>query len=241
MSLTAPHQSLNFPVSNHILAALPQEEYRRLLLELVPARLPRGRVLWEAGEPIRHGYFLLSGMTSLLSTTEDGASIEVAMVGREGFAGLPAVLKFEAAPYKVVAQLPTTALKIPIGRLNQEFARGGRMQELLLRFTCALLAQIAQSASCARFHTTEQRLSRWLLIARDRADSDELPLTHEFLAQMIGCPRTSVSGVTGRLEKLGVISQHRGRVRVRDLAGLRKSSCECYRTITEGIERFLAA
>lgn len=238
--LTTPH-SLSFPAANHILSALPKDEYKRLLPELVPVRFPRGKVLWEVGDAIRHAFFLLSGMTSLLSITQSGSTIEIAMIGNEGLAGVSAMLGFAIAPYKVVAQLPATALRIRVEALNREFKRGGPLQDLLLRFAHTLLTQVSQSAACSRFHTTEQRLCRWLLISRDRAGANTIPLTHEFLAQMIGCPRTSVSTIAAQIQRQGLIQLGRGRVQILDARGLEAYSCECYKVITQGINRFLAA
>lgn len=241
MSLTRAPHALGPHSENRILAALPKDEYARLLPALSHARLPQGKVLWDVGETVRHAYFPLGGMLSLLSVTDDGSTVEVGMMGSEGCAGVAALLRLRNAPYRVVSQLPTTALRIGIETLEREFARGGRLQDLLLRYTHAVLAQVSQSASCNRFHTTEERLCRWLLISRDRAQSDALPLTQESLAQMIGCPRTSVTAIASRIRQMGLVRYGRGRVHVLDRGGLEKISCECYRTISEEIERFLAA
>jgi CRP-like cAMP-binding protein len=156
-------------------------------------------------------------------------------------AGAPAILRVRNAPYRVVSQIQSSALRIGIAELEAEFLRGGRLQDLLLRYTHALLTQVSQSASCHRFHTTEERLCRWLLVSSDRAGADTLDLTQEFLADMIGCPRTSVSSVAARVQREGVISYSRGRVRILDRAGLERLSCECYRALRREIERYLAA
>jgi CRP-like cAMP-binding protein len=204
-------------------------------------RLPQGRVLWDVGDPVRHAFFPLGGMVSLLSVTGGGSTVEVGMIGSEGIAGVSALLRLRNAPYRVVAQLPTPALKVGIEALAHEFSRGGRLQDLLLRYTHALLTQVSQSASCNRFHTTEERLCRWLLISRDRAGSDDLDLTQGFLAEMVGCPRTSVTAVASRIRRMGLVRYGRGRVRILDRAGLERCSCECYRAISDEIERYLAA
>jgi CRP-like cAMP-binding protein len=198
-------------------------------------------VLWNTGDTIRHAFFLVGGMVSLLSVTEDGSTIEVGMIGSEGLAGISAMLRFDTIPYTVVVQLPTTALKISVGALSREFARCGQLQDMLLRYTHTLLTQVSQSASCNRFHTAEQRLCRWLLISSDRAKSDALPLTQEFLSQMIGVPRTSVTAVAVRLQKADLISYRRGKIKITDRRGLESLSCECYRVISDGISRYLAA
>lgn len=235
-----PHP-LSLSARNHILAALPRAEYDRLLPALVPVKLARGKVLWEVGDVVRHAFFLMGGMASLLSVTEDGESIEVGMIGGEGLAGVSSVLRCDAIPYRVVVQVATPALRVGVDALRREFARGGHLQDLLLRYTHTLLTQVSQSASCNRFHTAEQRLCRWLLISSDRAKSDSLQLTQEFLAQMIGVPRTSVTAVAVRLQRAGLITYRRGRIELIDRPGLEISSCECYRVISDGINCYLAA
>lgn len=229
------------PPANRILEALPREEYARLLPLLSHVRLRKGRVLWEAGEEIHHAYFLTGGMVALLSVTEDAESVEIGMIGSEGVAGVAAVLRCEVAPYRVVAQLPAAALRIGVRALRVEFSRGGRLQDLLLRYAHALLTQVAQSASCHRFHTAEQRLCRWLLTTADRAESSTLPLTQEFLAQMIGVPRTSVTSAAVRLQGRGLIGYRRGQITLLDRRGLESASCECYRAVTSILECHLAA
>jgi CRP-like cAMP-binding protein len=231
----------NVQPANRILEALPREEYARLLPMLSPVRFRKGRVLWEAGEEIRHAYFLTGGMVALLSVTQDAETVEIGMIGNEGMAGVAAVLRCEVAPYSVVAQLPANALRIDVRELRVEFSRGGRLQDLLLRYAHALLTQIAQSASCHRFHTAEQRLCRWLLTSADRAGSDTLPLTQEFLAQMIGVPRTSVTSAAVRLQGRGLIKYRRGSITLLDRRGLESASCECYRAVAAILECHLAA
>lgn len=226
---------------NHLLAALPREEYSRFAPRLEMVRLPAGRVLCEAGGGIRHLYFLKGGMASLLSLTEDGHSVEVGMIGNEGVVGLPAVLGIDTAPYRVVMQLPANALRIKADALRAEFNRGGRLQKLLLHYTHTLLTQIAQSAACNRYHTMKARLCRWLLVSRDRAHTDTLQLTQEFLSQMIGAPRTRVTLVARDLQRAGLIRYSRGQITILDKRGLEAKSCECYRIVKEQISHFLAA
>jgi len=233
--------ALSFTVENRILASLPREEYARMLPALSLVHLPKGKILWNATDSIHTAYFPLSGMISLLSDTEGGSSVEVGMVGNEGLAGISAVLGFNTAPYRVMVQIPGNALRVRVETLNQAFGRGGRLQQLLLRYTHALLTQVSQSASCNRFHTAEERLCRWLLTSRDRAGSDTIPLTQEFLSQMLGVPRTSVTAIAGRVQRMGHIRYSRGTIHITDLAGLEKVSCECYRVISEEFERYLAA
>lgn len=231
----APHPQ------NLILSSLSGGDYERLAPHLEPVRLNSGRVLYNAGDTIRHAFFLRSGMASLVSVTENGRAVEVGMIGNEGMVGVPVVLRVGAAPYQVTMQLPGNALRIKAGELKAEFDRGGKLQDLLLRYTHTVVTQIAQSAACNRFHTVEERLCRWLLVSRDRAQTDTLHLTQEFLAQMIGVPRTSVTMIAGELRRAGLITHSRGKVQLLDLRRLRASSCECYRVVSKEISHFAAA
>jgi len=227
--------------NNHLLAALPREEYARLSPHLEMVQLPAGRILYEAGGSIRYAYFLKGGMASLLSVTEDGDSVEVGMIGNEGVVGLPAILRINAAPYRVVMQLSGNALRLRADILKAEFSRGDRLQELLLSYMHTLLTQISQSAACNRYHTMKARLCRWLLISRDRVHTDTLHLTQEFLSQMIGAPRTRVTMVAGDLQRAGLIRYSRGKINILNKQGLEANSCECYRIVREQITHFLAA
>ncbi len=241
MSTPKSLQLLNYTVKNRILASLPKQEYGRLLPHLKPVFLAQNQVLWNVGDSIIHAFFPLSGMLSLISLTEDGSSIEVGMIGDEGLAGISAILRIKTAPYRIAVQIPGAALRVNVDRLQQEFNRGGRLQDLLLRYMHTLLTQVSQSASCNRFHTTEERLCRWLLTARDRSGTDTLHLTQEFLAQMIGVPRTSVTAIASRIQRAGLIRYSRGSIRILDRGGLENFSCECYRLISEEFGRYLAA
>lgn len=229
------------PAANRILNSLPRADYERLRPLFVPVRLPQGKVLWDAGEAVRHVYFPLNGMLSLLSTTREGSTIEVGMIGNEGMAGVPGLLSDRVTPYRIMVQLPARALRITAVELSGEFRRGGPLQDLLLRYVHTLLTQMSQSAACNSFHTVEQRLCRWLLVARDHSEDDTLRLTQEFLSQMLGVPRTSVSTVVDRVEKLGVIRHGRGRVQIVERDGVEAHSCECYSVIRDEFARLLAA
>jgi CRP-like cAMP-binding protein len=235
-----PHHTRR-PLSNRLLAALPKEEYDRLTPGSERVRLTAGRVLFESGEEVRHAYFPLSGMASLLSSTQDGRSVEVAVVGSEGMLGIPVVLRAGRSPYRVMAQLPAEALMIRAGALRSEFDRSGRLRELILRHALALLTQLSQSAVCHRFHTVEQRLARWLLVTRDRAGSDSFRLTQEFLSYMLGVPRTSVTTTAVLFQRAGLISYNRGRITLLDARRLEAASCECYRVVMREIDQLLAA
>lgn len=227
--------------SNRLLTALPSAEYERLAPHLELARLTPGKILYHAGDVVRHAYFPKGGMICLLSTTEDGRTIEVGMIGSEGMAGIPIILRSGVAPYQVMVQLAGNALRISGNALREEFNRGGRLQDLLLRYTHTLLTQIAQSAACNSFHTVEQRLCRWLLVSRDRVQTETVHLTQEFLAHMLGVQRTSVTAVASALQREGLIRYGRGKVTILDRRGLEVASCECYRHVREGISQFLVA
>lgn len=226
---------------NRLLAALPAGEYRRLLPHLEPVRLPQNKILYSAGEAVRHAYFLRGGMVSLVSVTADGRAVEVGMIGNEGLVGVPVVLRTNTSPYQSIVQLPANAMRISGHVLRAEFDRGGRLHDLLLRYLHTLLYQISQSATCNRFHTMEERLCRWLLVSRDRAQTATLRLTQEFLSQMIGAPRTRVTLIAVRLQEAGLISYSRGQVVIRDRGGLEALSCECYGVVREQIGQFIAA
>lgn len=226
---------------NRILSRLPRADYERLRARLDPVRLPQGRILFEEGEVPRHAYFLAGGMASLLAATADGSTVQVAMVGGEGAVGVPALLGAGFMPYRVVMQLPGTALRIGVAALGAEFNRGAQLHDLLLRYLHTLITQITQSALCNRYHTIEERLCRWLLISRDRALSDLLPLTQESLAHMLGVQRTGVTAAAVALQRKGLIGYRRGRIRLLDWRGLEEASCECYGVITRGIEQYLVA
>jgi CRP-like cAMP-binding protein len=226
---------------NRVLSRLPHADYERLRARLDPVRLPRGRALFEEGEVPRYAYFLAGGMVSLLAATADGSTVQVAMVGGEGVIGVPTLLGAGFMPYRVVVQLPATAQRVGAAALSAEFNRGGMLHDLLLRYLHTLITQITQSALCNRYHTIEERLCRWLLISRDRAHSDLLELTQESLAHMLGSQRTGVTAAAVALQRKGLISYRRGRIRLFNRQGLEDSSCECYGVITRGIDQYLAA
>jgi CRP-like cAMP-binding protein len=229
------------PFGNQILNALPREEHARLSPYMEVVKLPTGKTLYETGDAVRQVYFPMGGMASLISATEGGAAVEVGMVGDEGMVGLPAVLGTNVIAYRVVMQVPGNAFRIPAGAVRSEFDRGGRLHDLLLRYTATLLTQVSQSAACNRFHSMRARLCRWLLVSHDRSRSDTLTFTQEFLSFMIGAPRSRVTTAAGSLQDAGLIRYRRGRIEILDRAGLEASSCECYRIINEQLKHFMAA
>jgi CRP-like cAMP-binding protein len=233
--------TLGVPPDNRILASLPRAEYQSIAPHLERVHLPQGKVLYEVGDPVGRAYFVTRGMVSLLSITEDGGTTEVAMVGKEGLVGIPIVLRVPVTPYRSMVQIPGDALSIRAEPLRAEFARSARFQDLLLKYTHALLTQVSQSAVCNRFHTVEARLSRWLLVTRDRVDSDSFQLTHEFISHMLGTPRTVVTVAANKLQDAGLIRYKRGRITIINLEGLEDAACECYGVVIKEVSQFFAA
>ncbi len=234
-------QESHSPYENYLLAALPDEEYQRLAPHLELVRLTPRKILYEPGYNVRYAYFLKSGMVSLLSTTQDGRSVEVAMLGNEGLVGVPIIFGVSRAPYRSMVQLQGNAMRIKAEALHGEFKRGGQLKDLLLYYAHTLVTQIAQSAACNRFHTVEQRLCRWLLVSRDCVQIDTLHLTQEFISHMLGVPRTSVTAIAGILQKEGVIRHSRGKLTILNRQYLEASSCECYRLVRAETRHLTAA
>jgi len=229
------------PVRNRLLAALPSHEFEQLRPNLDLVHLPKGKIIYHAGENVRHGYFMNDGQVSLLSVTDEG-TIEVAMVGNEGAIGLPIIWRKNQTSYEVMVQIAVrSAYRINAKALRNEFDRGGKFQDLLLRYTQVLVTQITQSAVCNHFHSSTQRLARWLLIANDLVKSNTFYLTHEFISHMLGAPRSGVSTAAGTLQKSGLITYSRGKITIFDRLGLEDASCECYEVIRESFDHFLDA
>jgi len=226
---------------NKLLASLPREEYARLNKHLEPVSLKKGKIIYYPGDPVREAYFPLGGMISLVSTTQEGSGVEVAMIGNEGMAGVSIILGGLSAPYQVMVQIPGNVLRIKAQALRDEFERGEQLNHSLLCFTHTLVSQISQSAVCNRFHTAEARLCRWLLTSHDRVQSDTLNLTQEFLAYMLGSPRTSVTLIAGKLQGEKLIRYSRGKIKILNRQGLESGSCECYRIVSDNANHFLAA
>jgi len=227
-------------IRNRLLAALPGDEYEHLLPNLEPIHLPKGKIIYQAGDIVRYGYFMNDGQVSLLSITEEGTTIEVAMVGNEGALGIPIVLRTNKTPYQVMVQIPVkSAFRIKAEVFRKEFDRGGKFQDLMLRYTEVVLAQITQSAVCNHYHSSAQRLARWLLLANDLVGRDTFYLTHEFIAHMLGSPRSGVSMAAGVLQKAGLLGYSRGKITILDRSGLEEASCECYKIIRESFDHFL--
>ena len=233
--MPAPHS----PNQNHLLAALPSAEFERLAprLELVP--LPLGQILYEPGGQLQHAYFPTTGIVSLHYVTESGASAETAGVGNEGVVGISLFMGGDTTPSSAVVQTAGHAYRLPGSLLKHEFNRGGLMKGLLLRYTQALITQMIQTAACYRHHSIEQQLCRWLLLSHDRLDSDELVMTQELIANMLGVRREGVTAAAGRLQEQGLISYVRGRIQILDRRGLEATVCECYKVVKDEYDRLL--
>ena len=233
---------MSYPPSlefNQILRALPAPERERLYphLRLVP--MPLGTVVYESGARLRHIYFPTDCIVSLLYVLEDGNSAEIAIVGKEGAVGVSLFMGGETTPSRAVVQSPGFAYRMSGARLKQEFDRHGQMLHLLLRYTQSLITQMAQTAVCNRYHALDQQLCRWLLLSLDRLESNELKMTQELLASMLGVRREGVTEAAGRLQKQGVIRYSRGKITVLDRPKLEKLSCECYAVVKKESDRLL--
>ncbi len=227
------------PRQNHLLSALPAEEYARLLpqLELVP--MPLGKVLYESGNELHHVYFPTTAIVSLLYVMLDGASAEIAVVGNEGIIGVALFMGGETMPNRAVVQSAGHAYRLKGQLLKNEFNRSGELQHLLLRYTQALLTQMAQTAVCNRHHSLDQQLCRWLLLSLDRLSSNELVMTQELIADMLGVRREGVTEAAGNLQRAGLIKYQRGRITALDRTGLETRACECYAVVKKEFDRLL--
>lgn len=223
---------------NRILAGLPRKEYARIAPELELTTLKAGQVLYEPGGTMHWAYFPETAIASTLSQSEDGSSIEVSLVGREGIIGIPIFLRSLVLPYRVVVQGPGTAWRIKADVLRKEFDRCGPLHKLLLHYVHTLIVQLSQSSACNRFHTTRQRLCRWLLASQDLSGSNELRSTQEFLSQMLGVNRGSANQAASSLQRTGLIRYRRGRITILNRSGLETAACECYRIIRSEFDRF---
>ena len=218
-------------MSNRLLAALPAEDYQRLASHLEFVELSLHQVLYEQGEPIEYVYFPDRAIVSLVTVMEDGTTMEVSLVGQEGMVGIPAILGGYTTTTQAIVQVADRALRMSANALRTEFNRGGALQKLLLHYTQFLLAQVSQTAICNRLHPLEARFARWLLLVQDSIQSNELPLTQEFVAQMLGVRRSGITVAAGTLRQSGIIYYTRGRITVLNRQSLEATACECYRVI----------
>ncbi len=227
------------PVGNRLLAALPTEEYARILLHLEPTSFALGEVIYESGGHLDYVYFPTTSIISLLYMMENGSSAEMGMSGNEGVVGIALFMGGDTMPNRAVVQSAGRAVRMKAKVLQEEFARGGQFQRLLLRYTQALITQMSQTAVCNRLHTVEQQLCRWLLLSRERLESDELIMTQELIANMLGVRREGVTVAAGRLQDEGLISYVRGHIKILDRAGLEATVCECYRVVKDEFDRLI--
>ena len=227
------------PRKNHLLAALADESYQRLLPELELIAMPLSWVLYESGMPQKYVYFPVSGIVSLLYVTTNGSSSEIAITGNEGLVGISLFMGGESTTNRAVVQCAGHAHRMPADALKREFALGGGFQYLALRYTQTLITQMAQTSVCNRHHTLDQQLCRWLLLSIDRLKGTELIMTQELIANMLGVRREGVTEAAGRLQQAGLISYSRGRINVLKRAALEKRVCECYAVVKDEFQRLL--
>ncbi|MBD2077286.1 Crp/Fnr family transcriptional regulator [Phormidium sp. FACHB-592] len=214
--------------SNHLLAALPADVYQRLQPALELVTLAMGQPIYQVGSAIDHVYFPEQALISLVFQAKDGATMEVGLVGQEGMAGLPMLLNGTSNSHDAIVQVAGKAWRLPAAVLLTEFHCGSALHGLLLRYTQAMLTQATQNSVCNRFHTTEERLARWLLLVSDGVGADTFLLTHEFIAKMLGVRRAGVTVAAGVLDQAGLLRYHRGCMTLVDRAGLEDFTCECY-------------
>lgn len=222
------HRKTGLLAENRILASLPADDYQRILPGLKLVSLKLGDVLYEANEDIEHVYFPIKSVASLIWKTENQLTIEVGMVGSEGMTGISIISGIKRLPYQTIVQGADGAMKMKATALVAEFNRYGALHDLLLQYMHGLFIQVARTAICNRIHPIQQRFCRWLLMIRDRASSDDLNLTHEFIASMLGARRTDVTVAAGILQKDGLIRYSRGHVVLLDVLRLTASACDCY-------------
>ena len=238
MSTTADTRGLS---GNRLLARLPRDEYERILPHLERVSFSLGEVVYESGGQMAHVYFPTNAIISLLYVMENGSSAEMGVTGNDGLVGIALFMGGDSMPNRAVVQSAGGAVRMRAKVLQDEFKRGGAFQRLLLRYTQALITQMSQTAVCNRLHAIEQQLCRWLLLSRDRLDSDELVMTQELIANMLGVRREGVTAAAGRLQEQGLISYVRGRIRILDRPGLEAVVCECYRVVRDEYERLLGS
>ncbi len=229
------------PKQNHLLAALPASEWRRWLPQLELVDMPLGHVLYEAGSTLTHVYFPTTAIVSLLYVMENGASAEIAVVGYEGLVGISLFMGGESTPSRAVVQSAGAGFRLEAKPMKDEFNRAGPVLHLLLRYTQALITQMSQTAVCNRHHSLDQQLCRWLLLSLDRLQSNELVMTQELIANMLGVRREGVTESALKLQNAGLIKYARGRISVLDRPGLEKRTCECYAVVKREYDRLLPA
>ncbi|WP_341908608.1 Crp/Fnr family transcriptional regulator [Polaromonas sp. YR568] len=234
--MTTPHD----PKRNQLLAALPESEYQRWQPRLEAIDMPLGQVLYESGGKMAHVYFPTTSIVSLLYVMENGASAEIAVVGHEGLVGVSLFMGGESTPSRAVVQSAGKGFRLPAKFLKEDFNRAPVLH-LLLRYTQALITQMSQTAVCNRHHSLDQQLCRWLLLSLDRLQGNELLMTQELIANMLGVRREGVTEGALKLQKAGLITYTRGRIQVTDRPGLEQRTCECYAVVKKEYDRLLPA
>jgi CRP-like cAMP-binding protein len=222
---------------NRVLASIPAKAYARMHASLEPVTLEFGEILYEPGDAIRHVYFPINCLVSLLTAVDKRRTLEVGMVGNEGMAGMPVVLGIDVSGVRALVQGGGEALRMSAPRFRTELERIKPLQRALFRYTYALMAQISQTAACNRFHAAEARLARWLLMTRDRVGSDDFPMTHEFLAHMLGLRREGVSEAASALKRRKLLAYSRGKIQILDGRALASSACSCYQVVNTAYQR----
>ena len=228
------------PDRNDLLALLPQETKDRVFPKLREIDMPLGKEIYAAGQQVQYVYFPIDCIVSLLYVMLDGHSAEISVVGREGIIGIAVFMGGDSTPSRAVVQSGGKAYRLPASELRSEFNNDAAMRMLMLRYTQALITQMAQTAVCNRHHTIDQQLCRWLLLSLDRLPTNELTMTQELIANMLGVRREGVTEAAGKLQKLGVINYQRGRISVLDRPKLEELSCECYAVVKEETDRLAA-
>jgi len=235
------YATLQSLADSHLLGALSPADQEHLLPDLRLNAFALGDTIYESGEPLDYVYFPTSCIVSLVYTMESGVTAEMGLVGNEGVVGVALFMGGDTMPNRAVVQVAGGAIKMRARLLQEEFKRGGALQRGLLRYTQALITQIAQTAVCNRIHSVEQRLCRWLLLCHDRAKSNQLRMTQEFIANMLGGHRQSVTVAAGRLQDAGLIHYSRGDIRILNRSGLEATACECYQVVKTEFDRLLGA
>jgi CRP-like cAMP-binding protein len=231
--------TLNQPTGNRLLSALPADQYVRLRPHLQMVEFALGEVIYEFAGQLDYVFFPTTSIVSLLYTMENGTSAEMGLTGNDGVVGIAVFMGGGTMPNRAVVQSAGAALKMKAKVLQDEFARGGKFQQLLLRYTQALITQISQTAVCNRLHSVEQQLCRWLLLSHDRLNTDELVMTQELIADMLGVRREGVTVAAGRLQDAGAISYVRGHIQILNRQKLEETVCECYQVVRDEFERLL--
>jgi CRP-like cAMP-binding protein len=222
---------------NRLLAKLPVEEYERLAPHLQAVNFDLGDIIYQSGGHIDYIYFPTDCIVSLLYTMENGTSAEIGIVGREGVIGIALFMGGDTMPNRALVQSAGASLRMKAQFLRDEFKRGGDFHRLLLRYTQALVTQISQTAVCNRLHSVDQQLCRWLLLSHDRLQTNELVMTHDMIANMLGTRREGVTVAAGKLQDAGLINYYRGRIKIIDRVGLEETVCECYKVVKDEFDR----